>query len=167
MLDDVERLAQRRRLEPEHAVEEVLAVVVLGREAVGGGIELGVVLLAVEAERVEVGDQVPAHAIGADHHDQPDAVTRRRAHHVGSQRGNRQGRRQRGLPAVGAAVPAVVGDCGLARRPGGPADLVQHRAGIVAEAGEKTLPARIDRGRVVQVAAVELLDEDAVGAVQE
>jgi hypothetical protein len=74
LLQDLHHLAQRRRLEPEHEVEIEGAVEIGVGEAVGVVVELGVVLLAAQAQGVELGDQVAAHAIGPDQHDQPEMI---------------------------------------------------------------------------------------------
>ena len=71
---DRQHLAHGREFEAEHVVDEDLAVVVGLDEAVGRRMELLVVLLRLEAERIEVGVQVAAHAEGADHHDRADRV---------------------------------------------------------------------------------------------
>ncbi len=81
---DRQHLAHGRVFEAEHVVDEDLAVVVGLGEAVGRRMQLLVVLLRLEAERIEVGVQVAAHAEGADHHD--------RAHRI---RGWRAGSRPR------------------------------------------------------------------------
>ena len=49
-----------------HTVGEELAVEVPDGEAVGRGIELGVGVRLLPAQRVEVGDQVPAHPVHVD-----------------------------------------------------------------------------------------------------
>ena len=65
---DRQHLAHGRVFEAEHVVDEDLAVVVGLGEAVGRRMQLLVVLLRLEAERIEVGVQMAAHAVGADHH---------------------------------------------------------------------------------------------------
>ena len=53
------------------AAGEEFAVQIPDGEAVGLGIELGMVA-GLGAERVEIGDQMAAHAVGVDHlHDRP------------------------------------------------------------------------------------------------
>ena len=58
-------------------VDEDLAVPVGLAEAVGRGVQLLVVAHRLEAERVEVGMEMAAHAEGADQHDRAHAVARR------------------------------------------------------------------------------------------
>ena len=71
---DRQHLADGRVFEAEHVVDEDLAVVVGLGEAVGRRMQLLVVLLRLEAERIEVGVQMAAHAEGADHHDRAHRV---------------------------------------------------------------------------------------------
>ena len=66
---DRQHLAHGRVFEAEHVVDEDLAVIVGFDETVGRRVQLLVVLLRLEAERIEVGVQVAAHPEGADHHD--------------------------------------------------------------------------------------------------
>src|SRR3546814_4405808 len=65
-LDD---LAQGSDLEPQHLVDEDRAVHVRLGKAVALGIELRMRLYGLEAEGVETGFQVSAHAVGADQHE--------------------------------------------------------------------------------------------------
>ncbi|MDT4858269.1 hypothetical protein FQZ97_927300 [compost metagenome] len=67
-------LAQRAGLQPQHAVEEDRTVHVGGGEAVEFGRQLGVLDRLLDAQRVELGLQVAAHAIGADQHQGADGV---------------------------------------------------------------------------------------------
>ena len=71
---DRQHLAHGRKFEPEHVIDEDLAVVVGLVEAVGRGMQLLVILLRLEAERIEIGVQMAAHAIGADHHQRAHRV---------------------------------------------------------------------------------------------
>src|SRR5215813_3209307 len=65
-LQDRDDLAHGRELEAEHLVEEDLAVQVTLAEAVAARIELLVVPLRLEPERIEIGVEVAADAVGAD-----------------------------------------------------------------------------------------------------
>ena len=69
-----------REFEPEHLVEEDLAVEVGVGEAVGARIELLLVLVRLEAERIEIGVEMAAHAVGADQHQGVDRIARRLLH---------------------------------------------------------------------------------------
>ena len=82
---DADDLAHRREVEPEHLVEEDLAVHVGFAEAVGLRIELRLVRLFLDAERIELGVEVAAHAVGADQHQGMDGVARRLLHVAGRQ----------------------------------------------------------------------------------
>ena len=83
---DRQHLAHRGEFEPEHVIDEDLAVVIGFLEAVGRGMELLVILLRLEAERIEIGVQMAAHAIGADHHQRAHAVARGAADRVFARR---------------------------------------------------------------------------------
>ena len=173
LLDHRQHLAQRRRLEAERAVGEDLAVEVIGSEAVGRRIELGMVLLAIEAERVKRGDQMAAHAVAADQRLQADAVARRLVDRLGVHRRGRRRRRGRRFARHRLAVETVVLGARLGRagghagRPGGAAHLVKHRGYVLAEPGEEVLPARIHRFWIAQVTGVEILDKIRICAVEE
>ena len=78
--EDVDHLRDGRELQPEHVVDEDLPAVVGLGEAVGGGIELGFRSRRLELERVEMGVEMAAHAVGADHHDGADGIARRLLH---------------------------------------------------------------------------------------
>ena len=66
-----------RELEAEHVVDEDRPVEVGLGEAVGAGRSSVVVVALLEAERVEVGVEMAAHAVGADHHQGADRIARR------------------------------------------------------------------------------------------
>src|SRR5437660_7959989 len=63
-LADGHDLAQSAVFEPEHVIEEDLAVEIGFGEAVGARIELLAVARGFDAERVEVGVEMAAHAVG-------------------------------------------------------------------------------------------------------
>ena len=79
---DGDDLAHRRELEAEHLVEENLAIEVGFGEAIGARIEFLLVLLRLESERIELGVEVAADAVGADQHQRVDRIARR-LHDVG------------------------------------------------------------------------------------
>ena len=56
------------------------AAVVGLAETVGLGVEFVVVARRLEPERIEVGVEMAAHAVGADHHDGADGIVRRLLH---------------------------------------------------------------------------------------
>ncbi len=82
-LENFQHLADGGVFEPQHLVDEDAAVIVGLGEAVGLRRQFLVVLERLgEPQRVEVGVQVAAHAVGADHHDGAHRIARR-AQHVG------------------------------------------------------------------------------------
>ena len=83
---DRKHFAHGREFEPEHMIDEDLAVVVGLLEAVGRGMELLVVPLRLEAERIEIGVEMAAHAVGADHHERAHGIARRAANVVVARR---------------------------------------------------------------------------------
>ena len=63
-------------------VDEDLAIVVGLLEPIGRGMKLLVIPLLLKSERIEIGVEVTAHAIGADHHEGANGVARRPANVV-------------------------------------------------------------------------------------
>ncbi len=63
---DVERFAQGQRLAARQAVDHELAVEVPQRQAVGGGVELGVQRPGLGRQGVEIGDEMPTHPVHVD-----------------------------------------------------------------------------------------------------
>ena len=173
-LQDRDDLAHGAEFEPEHLVEEDLAVVVGLGEAVGARIELLVVLARLEPERIEIGVEVAADAVGADQHQRADRIARRLLH-VGG------GELDAGVLRLGAHLVAdlLLGLGPLAvergeqlvaldeRRllPRGAARAL-GRVGAVLQAAEEGLPLGIDRIRVGLVAGVEVFDVGGVAAVE-
>ena len=156
LAQDLEDAPERGLLQAQHVVEEELAIEVGLGEAVAFGVQFRVVLAAGEAERIEIGEQVPAHPVGADQHDHPEMVDDQPAgalaaevDHLGS-----SGRRQ----FAPALFPAR-----LKRR----LAAFEQGAGLGAELVEIRPPAQVDGGRVLEIAGVEVFDEGAVAAVQE
>ncbi len=76
---DGQHFRDRREFEPEHAVDEDLAGVIGLGEAEMRGVQRLVLAPGLQAERVEIGVEMAAHAIGADHHDGADGIARRLA----------------------------------------------------------------------------------------
>jgi hypothetical protein len=157
LAQDLDDLAKRRLLEAEHVVEEELAIQVGIGEAVGLGVELRVMLVAGEPERVEVGQQVAAHPVGPDQHDDAQMVDDQAAAALAAEVDDLAAlqRSLRGPQAI-AGVPLERAAAALEQRPGLGAQLV-----------EVDPPARIDRAGIAQVARVQILDEGPVAAVQE
>ena len=73
---DGDDLAHGREFEPEHLVEENPAVEIGFGEAVGARIEFFFVLFRLEPERIELGVEMAAHAVGADQHQRVDGIAR-------------------------------------------------------------------------------------------
>jgi hypothetical protein len=71
-LADRDNLVQRCEFKTEHVVEENLAIEIGFGEAVGPGVEFLVIPRRLETERIELGVEVAAHAIGSDQHQGAD-----------------------------------------------------------------------------------------------
>src|SRR5579883_108817 len=176
--EDGQHFRNGGEFEPQDLVDENLAVVIGFGEAVIRRMQLLVILLRLQAERIEIGVEMAAHAIGADHHQCADAVPRR-AVHVGF------GDRFRLRLRLGAQLfadrlfdrrPIAVerGDQIVLRHdrpvrllPGRAARLLLDALRVVAERGEEIAPARLDARRVLLVLGLQLLDIRRIGAVQE
>ncbi|MHC2820274.1 hypothetical protein ACVMBY_003834 [Bradyrhizobium huanghuaihaiense] len=170
-------LAQRAVLEAEHVIEEDLAVEIGFAEAVGAGIELFAVALGFDAERIELGMEVAAHAVGADQHQGADRVARG-LKHVGGGDVGALGLRLGGdlganrLLDFGPVAVEGRGQVILRRQrpvvplPGRAFRVLPDVSGLVVEALEELLPLGVDRGRVLLVAGVDFVDVGGVGALQ-
>ena len=85
-LKDGEDFADRREFEPQHVVEEDLAVVIGFGETVMRRGELLVIDALLETQRIQIGMQVAAHAVGADHHQRMQRIARGLLHMLLGQR---------------------------------------------------------------------------------
>ena len=112
---------------------------------------------AGKPERVQIGEQVAAHPIGPDQHDHPQVVDDQPARPLAAEVDHLGARR--GEPDI--ALPLVT------VRPQGRLSALEQPPGLRAELVEVGAPAGVDRGRVVEIAGVQILDESAVAAVQE
>ena len=74
---DADDLTDGAEFEAEHLVEENRAIEIGVAESIGVRIEFLLVLRRLEAERIEVGVEMSARAIGADQHQRPHRVARR------------------------------------------------------------------------------------------
>src|ERR1700761_6536931 len=74
---DRDDLAQRAVFEAQHVIEENLAVEIGLGEAVGARVELFAIARRLDAERIELGVEMAAHAVGADQHQRADGIPRR------------------------------------------------------------------------------------------
>ena len=82
-LQDGDHLAQRGEFQPQHLVEEDRPVVVGLGEAVGARIEFLLRLFRLKPERIELGVEMAADAIGADQHQRVDGIAGRLLHLFG------------------------------------------------------------------------------------
>ncbi len=156
-LQDGEDFGERAALQPQPAAEIDRPVVIRRREAIGGGVEIGMQFRALEAQRVEVGGEVAAHAVGADELLGADGVPRRRVEGFFVEHG--------GL-GVGWLQRYRIGidradDLGRLHIPRG---FLRCR---VAQRLEEALPAGIDGFGVGEIALVQLFNEGGVRAVKE
>ena len=175
---DGDDLAHRREFEAEHLVEENLAVEVGFREAVGARIELLLVRLLLNAERIELGVEMAAHAVGADQHQRVDRIARRLLH-VGGGDFDALGLRLGGdffaetllglrpLPVERRHQVAVRPQRPIRFLPGGAARAFFDVGRRILQAGEELAPFGVDRSRVVLVFGVEVFDVGGVAAVEE
>ncbi len=171
---DFQHLPDGGELEPQHVVDEDRPVVVGLVEAVGSRIELGLVGDVLQTQRIEVGVEMTAHAVGADHHQRVDRIARRLGHARGADLA--AARRDAGLD--------LVRDRGLGRAPvaverGGqfavgerrPVGALPRGLGFgfrrIAQALEEGPPLGIDRLWVAGIARLKLFDVGRVGAVEE
>src|ERR1700694_4546265 len=170
-------LAQGRVFEAEHMIEEDLAVVIGLREAVGARIELLAVARRLDTERVELGVEMAAHAVGPNQHQGADRIARRL---VDIGRGQ--------LAALGLRLGGDLGADGLfhlrpvaverrsqpaPRRPrplvptpGQPFGVLYRVGRLVLQALEEGLPVGVHRSGILLVAGIEVVDIGGVGALQ-
>jgi hypothetical protein len=163
----IENLLQRRRLaEAQDAVDEDRLIEIGFGEAIALVVEILVIGAFGDAERIEIGDQVPARAVGADQHERADRGQRRRAELLGRSAALHGAiafglRFRRRYHAVGADHARRL------RRPGRAGQFGQRRALVLAEPREERAPARIDRAGIAQEPLIELRDEDRVARIEE
>ncbi len=157
---DRQDLADARALEAQHIVEEDRAIVVRLGEAVGRGLQLGVLDLGLDAQRIQVGRQMAADAVGADHHDRAHRIQGGGAHvGLGSRRlllddGLGHLGLDRGPEAIDGRQPVRALDGG---RGAGPARLDRGGGdglGGLAQAFEIGAPGRLYRARVLGVSLI-------------
>ena len=95
VLEDAEHLPERAEFQPERAADIDRAVVVGLGEAVGLGLELGMLAAGDEFERVEIGGEMAAGPVGADQHARAERVARRGQRLLLAQAALRRGRQRR------------------------------------------------------------------------
>ena len=157
-------LAQGCRLEAEHIVDEDRPVEIVVREPIRLVIELRVIFAFLKPERIELCDEMTAHAIGTNEHDRAKCVELGAANLGG-------GRCRSGMAVSLLGALRGLGKAGLdaqlARRPACPTQLALNTAGVVVQAAEELHPARIHARRIFKIAGVKLGDEVGVRAEQE
>ncbi len=177
--DQGDDLADRGGLQAEHVVDEDRPVHVGLGEAVGPGIELGMRLGLGEPQRVEIGDQMAADAVGADDHQRAHRIEHRLADLRLAQRRTRLGAPRPHLVSdrpdkFGTPLPVQRRGQFVVRRrrpvgprPGGPARVQRHVGIGIAEAGEERLPAVVNARGIRDEARMKLLDVIGVLALEE
>src|SRR5262245_31193129 len=173
---DRENLAQGAEFEAEHAVEKDPAVGVRFAEAVGTRIEILLVMVRLETERVEIGVEVTARAVGADQHQRADRIARRLLD-LGGGDVDARGLRPRldlvterplRLAPIAVERGGELAVCELAGPlPGRPARVRHDVGALVLQALEERLPLGIDRGGIGLVARIEVLEVVGIAAVKE
>ena len=173
-LQDLQHLRHGRRFEAEIAVDIDLAAHILGLVPIGGRVKLGLVLRRFHAQRVELGSQMAAHPVGADHHDGADRILDR-PHDVFIARTGLyfldllfELRLQQGPVAVES------GDLLVQRRtrpvapfPGCPFRIALRAEGIVTDFREEGPPALRNRCRILRIGRLHLLDPLGRAPIQE
>ena len=167
-------LAQGGRFtQAQRAEDQDRAVPVAIAEAVGRRIELAVPRLADQAQRIEVGFEMAADAVGADQQEGPGGVQGGGADLLLGLVGD-GGRRRRAVAlhvAVGGRRQAVgvhgADDVRTVGRPRRAAHLGQDIALLLAQRLEERAPFAVDGARIAEIALVELFDERRIGAEQE
>ena len=173
---NLEHLGNGGILEPKHAIDEDLPCVVGFRESIGRRMQLLMVFRRLETKRIEIGVQMAAHAIGADHHQRVDRIA---------------GGAQKivlGKPDALTGFPLELGaDMRLDFRPiaverrnefvrahNRPATLFparplrrrRNRGAVVGNLREEVPPGGVERRWIAQIAILELLDIGGVAAIQ-
>gem|GEM_PF-5080693 len=179
-LEDVEHLADRGVVaKTQHLVDEDRPVIVGFGKAVIFRRQLVIVfLLGGDAERVEIGVQMAAHAIGADHHDGAHGIARGAFDRFARDWLASGGRlvlqllvddlfdlapiavERRDEFAIGLLWPAL----GL---PGCALRIFGDVGCVVLQAGEEVAPFLVDRGWVLLPVGIELLDVVGIAAIEE
>ena len=177
-LQDRQHLADRARLQAQHAVEVDRPVQIGAGEAIEFRRKFGVLDRLFNAQRVQVGLKMAAHAIGADQHQGADGIVCGGANGLGRGVGGWRGLGgcgRAGLLGVGlGSRPAAVENSGLlggigrhAAAPAAGLGRGGHAGGVVAQLVEEGLPFRRDRAGIARPLLLELLHIGRIGPVQE
>ena len=176
-LADRDDFAQGRVFQAQHMIEEDLAVEIGLLEAVGARIEFLAIARRLDPERVELGVEVAAHAVGPDQHQGAHGIARRLMD-VGRRQLGSLGLRLGGKPGADGFFdfgPVAVERGGqlVARRqrpvvaaPGRPFGVLADVRRLILQALEEFLPFGVDRGGVFLVAGVDIIDVGSVCALQ-
>ena len=162
---DIKNLFEGRPLQAENTVDEELAAIILLDEPIGPRLEFGMVAVTVEPEGIEVGGEVSTHAIGADHHQDADAVAgkgelgyRFPATRRWRRPGRQRHRNRRFLPAI-VVIPHAMMAAGDRQ--------FRTRGRLVAgQIIEDLPPCLADQGPVSGILCVEFLDVVRVVSVE-
>ena len=178
-LADRDNLAQARIFHAEHMVEEDLAVEVALDKTVGAWIEFFAVARRFDAERIELGVKVAAHAVGADQHQRAHRIARclvQLGHrHLGALRLDLRLGCDLGADRSFDLRPVAVErrrqfvtrrQRPVGAAPGRPLGVLLNVGRAVFQALEELLPLGVDRGRVSFEAGVDFVDVGGVGALQ-
>ncbi len=175
---DADDLTDGAEFKAEHLVEENRPVEIGFAKSIRPRIELFLVIRRLQAERIEVGMEMPAGAIGADQHERPYRVAGG-ALNVGGGKLDALGlclrfdlRAERLADFGPVAVERRDELAALWRRPVGTAPrrtigAFDHVAGVILEALEEGVPFGIDRFWVGFVARIQVFDVRGVGTVKE
>src|SRR5215813_14084448 len=162
------RFAKAKRPEDEDGTVPVALA-----EAQGGGIEIAMSRGLQQPQRIEIGFEMAADAVGADQ--QPGAL---RVPGGGpdllfclASEGGGNGGAVTLDVAVGGRGQAVgidgADDMRAVGRPGGAAHFGQHAFFVLAQRLEESAPLGVNRSGITEIARIEFLDEWRIGAEQE
>ena len=175
--EDGQHLADSRELQSEHVIDEDLPVVVRLGEAVARGMQLLVIARRRQSERIEIGMQMTAHPVGADHHQRPQGIARRL---VDLLVGDFDAARLRAgldlladasfkrkpIAVEGGDDFAIGDDRPVAAPPLRPARLGDGGVLRVLQLGEETAPVGIERARALLIAGVKVFEIGGVAAIE-
>ena len=177
-VQDRQHLGDGGEFQTQHMIDEDLAIIILGREAVARRMQLLVILAGLHAQRVELGLKMAAHAEGADHHEGAHAVAGGALDVGGGDLGALG--LTLGLQLVAndllhiAPIAIEGGDRVIARRhrpvglfPGGALRIARDGGRIVLQGCKEFAPGGVYARRVLLVARMEFLDIGRVRAIEE
>ena len=176
--EDGDDLSDGAEFEAENFVEKNRPVQIGLGEAVSRGVEFDFRRLRLQMQRIEIGVEMPARAIGADQHQRADGVTRR-AFDVGDRKLDAGSLRlflDLAAKRFGNFAPVAVKRRGkLVALWARPVRALPRRsvcvrsdlARVVLEVAEKRLPLGVDRRRIDLVPRVKVVDIRGVSAVKE